>query len=51
MFKGWTMLFVILAVTALFAMVGTNIAAQKEQPQKHRITLQWARLKSSKCYR
>jgi hypothetical protein len=28
-FKRWTMLLVILAVTALFAMVGTTIAAQK----------------------
>jgi hypothetical protein len=33
-FKRWTMLLVILAVTALFAMVGTTIAAQKEATPK-----------------
>jgi len=32
--KRWTMLLVILAVTALFAMVGTTIAAQKEATRK-----------------
>jgi Ca2+-binding EF-hand superfamily protein len=32
-FKRWTMLLVILAVTALFAMVETTIAAQKETPK------------------
>jgi hypothetical protein len=34
MFKRWTMLLVILAVTALCAMVGTTIAAQKEATLK-----------------
>ena len=34
MFKRWTMLLVILAVTAFFAMVGTTIAAQKEATPK-----------------
>jgi hypothetical protein len=33
-FKRWTMLLVILAVTALFAMVGTTTAAQKEATPK-----------------
>jgi hypothetical protein len=32
--KRWTMLLVILAVTALFAMVGTTIAAQNEATPK-----------------
>src|ERR1700722_868956 len=32
--KRWTMLLVILAVTALFAMVGTTIAAQKEATRR-----------------
>jgi hypothetical protein len=32
--KRWTMLLVILAVTALFAMVGTTSAAQKERNSK-----------------
>ena len=34
MSKRWTMLLVILAVTALFAMVGTTIAAQKEATRR-----------------
>ena len=34
MFKRWTMLLVILAVTALFAMVGTTSAAQKDATPK-----------------
>ena len=34
MFKRWTMLLVILAVTALFAMAGTTIAAQNEATPK-----------------
>ena len=34
MFKRWTMLLVILAVTAFFAMVGTTIADQKEATPK-----------------
>ena len=34
MSKRWTMLLVILDVTALFAMVGTTIAAQKEATRK-----------------
>jgi Ca2+-binding EF-hand superfamily protein len=33
-FKRWTMLLVILDVTALFAMVGTTIVAQKEATPK-----------------
>jgi hypothetical protein len=33
-FKRWTMLLVILAVTALFAMVGTTSAAQKDATPK-----------------
>jgi hypothetical protein len=33
-FKRWTMLLVMLAVTALFAIVGTTIAAQKEATPK-----------------
>jgi hypothetical protein len=33
-FKRWTMLLVILALTALFAMAGTTIAAQKEATPK-----------------
>jgi hypothetical protein len=33
-FKGWTMPLVILAVTALFAMAGTTIAAQNEATPK-----------------
>jgi hypothetical protein len=33
-FNRWTMLLVILAVTALFAIVGTTIAAQKEATPK-----------------
>jgi hypothetical protein len=33
-FKRWPMLLVILAVTALFAMVGTTVAAQKEATPK-----------------
>ena len=33
-FKRWTMLLAILAVTALFVMVGTTIAAQKEATPK-----------------
>jgi hypothetical protein len=33
-FKRWTMLLVILAVTALFAMAGTTIAAQNEATPK-----------------
>jgi len=33
-FKRWTMLLVILAVTAFFAMVGTTIADQKEATPK-----------------
>jgi hypothetical protein len=33
-FKRWTMLLVILAVTALFATVGTTIAAQEEATPK-----------------
>jgi Ca2+-binding EF-hand superfamily protein len=33
-FKRWTMLLVMLAVTTLFAMVGTTIAAQKEAAPK-----------------
>ena len=34
MFKRWTMLLAIVAATALFAMVGTTIAAQKEATPK-----------------
>ena len=34
MFKRWTMLLVILVVTALFAMAGNTIAAQKEATPK-----------------
>jgi hypothetical protein len=33
-FKRWTMLLVILAVTALFAMAGSTVAAQKEATPK-----------------
>jgi Ca2+-binding EF-hand superfamily protein len=33
-FKRWTMFLVMLAVTALFAMVGTTTAAQKEATPK-----------------
>jgi len=50
-FKRWTMLLVILAVTALFAMVGTTIAAQKAPTPKAQDNVAGASLRSKRSYR